>query len=208
MSGLSLESRQSVLLGGERGPAVVPGEPDRSLLVQGPAPNGRAEDAAGRIVAEPRGGRVDPLVRAGLPGRGGRRKRPTRRTFPLGLSTARTDRSSPGEAQGMGPQPHRPLRPGPAGSQSNVAFARSRSADAHSPRQPRSDRACPRLPAKSPSSWPIPGPAPTSAWSIACWIPPIMGSVGDAIGSTSPAMRTPTATPATVTVPCGNTAIG
>ena len=34
MSGLSLESRESALLGGERGPAVVPGEPDRSLLIQ------------------------------------------------------------------------------------------------------------------------------------------------------------------------------
>jgi len=34
MSGLSLESRESALLGGERGAAVVPGEPDRSLLVQ------------------------------------------------------------------------------------------------------------------------------------------------------------------------------
>ena len=34
MSGLSLESRESALLGGERGPAVVPGEPGRSLLIQ------------------------------------------------------------------------------------------------------------------------------------------------------------------------------
>ena len=34
MSGLSLESRESALLGGGRGPAVVPGEPGRSLLVQ------------------------------------------------------------------------------------------------------------------------------------------------------------------------------
>ncbi|MDE2963695.1 MAG: DUF1549 domain-containing protein, partial [Acidobacteriota bacterium] len=34
MSGLSLESRQSALLGGGRGAAVVPGEPGRSLLIQ------------------------------------------------------------------------------------------------------------------------------------------------------------------------------
>ena len=34
MSGLSLESRESALLGGGRGSAVVPGEPARSLLIQ------------------------------------------------------------------------------------------------------------------------------------------------------------------------------
>ena len=34
MSGLSLESREGALLGGGRGSAVIPGEPDQSLLIQ------------------------------------------------------------------------------------------------------------------------------------------------------------------------------
>ena len=34
MSGLSLESRESAMLGGSRGSAVIPGQPEESLLVQ------------------------------------------------------------------------------------------------------------------------------------------------------------------------------
>ena len=34
MSGLSLESRESALLGGGRGAAVIPGEPAQSVLIQ------------------------------------------------------------------------------------------------------------------------------------------------------------------------------
>ena len=34
MGGLQMESRESLLAGGGRGPAVVPGDPDRSLLIQ------------------------------------------------------------------------------------------------------------------------------------------------------------------------------
>ena len=33
-AGLVLDSRQGWLTGGENGPAIVPGEPDRSLVVQ------------------------------------------------------------------------------------------------------------------------------------------------------------------------------
>ncbi|MFG0316098.1 MAG: PSD1 and planctomycete cytochrome C domain-containing protein, partial [Planctomycetota bacterium JB042] len=68
-SGLRLDSRAAILAGGERGPAVVPGDPDASLLV-------RAVRRLDEDLAMPPRGALDPdevrrleeWVRAGAPG--------------------------------------------------------------------------------------------------------------------------------------------
>ena len=49
LGGLRLDSREAMLKGGKSGPAIVPGDPDKSLLISGGAANERqAEDAERR----------------------------------------------------------------------------------------------------------------------------------------------------------------
>ena len=66
MGGLRLDSREGLLKGGKSGPAIVPGDPDKSLLIQAVRQTRRAEDAEGRS-PEAGGDR-----RAGGMGEGGR----------------------------------------------------------------------------------------------------------------------------------------
>ena len=60
-SGLRLDSREAVLEGGENGPAIVPGDPDKSLLIQAVRqthedykmpPKGKLPDPAVEALAE------------------------------------------------------------------------------------------------------------------------------------------------------------
>ena len=46
--GLRLDSREAMLKGGKSGPAIVPGDPEKSLLIQAVRQTGDAEDAEGR----------------------------------------------------------------------------------------------------------------------------------------------------------------
>ena len=48
MGGLRLDSRDAMLKGGNRGPALVPGDPDNSLLIQAVRQTDHAENAHGR----------------------------------------------------------------------------------------------------------------------------------------------------------------
>ena len=48
MGGLRLDSREGLLKGGGSGPAIVPGDPDKSLLIQAVRQTRRAEDAERR----------------------------------------------------------------------------------------------------------------------------------------------------------------
>src|SRR5436190_17517034 len=68
MGGLRLDSRDAMLKGGQSGPAIVPGDPDKSLLVQ-------AVRQTSETLKMPKGGRLKPdeietlveWVRAGAP---------------------------------------------------------------------------------------------------------------------------------------------
>src|SRR3954470_7445432 len=53
MGGLRLDSRESLLRGGRSGPAVVPGDPDKSLLIQ-------AVRQTSEKLKMPKGGRLQP----------------------------------------------------------------------------------------------------------------------------------------------------
>src|SRR5215831_1420160 len=68
MGGLRLDSREALLKGGKRGAAIVPGDPDASLLI-------RAVQQTNETLKMPKGGRLKPeeiaalvdWVRAGAP---------------------------------------------------------------------------------------------------------------------------------------------
>src|SRR5438067_8651236 len=53
MGGLRLDSRDAVLKGGKSGPAIVPGDPDKSLLIQ-------AVRQTSEKLKMPKGGRLKP----------------------------------------------------------------------------------------------------------------------------------------------------
>ena len=90
MGGLRLDSREGLLKGGNPGPAIVPGDPEKSLLIQAVRQTRHAEDAEGRTAEAGRdrradgvgeGGRTWPAFAARLDG-DGRARRPLRRASP------------------------------------------------------------------------------------------------------------------------------
>ncbi len=92
-SGLRLDSREAILEGGENGPAIVPGDPDKSLLIQAVRyahedykmpPKAQAARAAVEALAEwVRRGAPWPIAKAAT---GPRPTRPPRRTGRSGRS--------------------------------------------------------------------------------------------------------------------------
>ena len=56
--GLRLDSREDMLAGGKSGPALVPGDPDKSLLIAALQPQRPAQDAEGRHAAHRRADRL------------------------------------------------------------------------------------------------------------------------------------------------------
>ena len=59
MGGLRLDSREGLLKGGKSGPAIVPGDPEKSLLIQAVRQTHGAEDAEGRSPEAGRDRRAD-----------------------------------------------------------------------------------------------------------------------------------------------------
>ena len=82
MGGLRLDSREAMLKGGKSGPAIVPGDPEKSLLIQAVRQSG--------ALKMPKGGRLKPdevdalveWVRGGAPWPARRRSATTARPMP------------------------------------------------------------------------------------------------------------------------------
>ena len=146
-SDLKLTSRDHLLEGGVRGPAVA-----RQAGRQPPCPGdslpGHAEDAADRQARRPRDPNPHPLGRAGRPvaeigrhRRGGRGLPDHRRTTALLVVPARQgDGTAGGQGRGMGRFADRPLPPGEAQGARPDAGRPRRQAHAAPPRHLRPDR--------------------------------------------------------------------
>ncbi len=65
MGGLRLDSRDGLLQGGKSGPAIVPGDPEKSLLIQAVRQTRDAEDAEGRPAEAGRDRRADGMGEGG-----------------------------------------------------------------------------------------------------------------------------------------------
>ena len=196
--GLRLDSRASILEGGDAGPAVVARRARQEPAGPGgPAP-GRPQDAAqgeaarpGRRVAGELGQDGRPLaLRPGPLGRGQGRRRPEALVVPAG----RRPRPAEGRALRPGGLAGRRLHPREAGGEEARTVAPGRQADPDPPGHLRPDRPAAdarrgrRLPrATSP-------PRRSRRSSTACSPRPATASAGAGTGSTSPAMPTPRGT--------------
>ena len=163
--GLLLDSLEGMRKGGETGPAVVPGKPDESLLIQAVRyddeltkmpPKGKLP-AATRLPSWSSGSRRAPpgprLHRGrGSPHRGSKLAGDRLDGGPqaLGLSADRAACSLPPvKNRGLVAVADRSVRPGQAGSRRADAVAAGRSAHAAPPRLLRPDRACRPRPRRS-----------------------------------------------------------
>ena len=192
--GLRLDSREAMLAGGENGPAVVPGDPQGSLLIQAVRHADETLKMPPEQAAAPR--------RAGRPGRVGRRRcalaegrrvaadrgpgalgvraapgrRAARRPDRLGLAADRPvhRRRPPGQRAAPGRAGRPPDLDPPGVLRPDRPAARARAG-----RGVRRRRAARRL---------------RAAGRRAARLAPATASAGDATGSTSPAMPTPPAT--------------
>ena len=130
--GLRLDSRAALLKGGDSGPALVPGQPDKSRLIEAIAyknvdlqmpPRGKLPDAA---IAD-----LTAWVKMGAPWprrRRRRRPRPARTTSTCTSASAstgpgsRSGRSAAGrQGRGLAARPGRSLHPGEAGGEGPAA---------------------------------------------------------------------------------------
>ena len=197
---LDLRLKRFAVRGGTSGPAVVPGEPDESLLLE---PHAGRRDAAGREEGARRADRR--RSSSGSP-RGRRRSATEPESLPPGIGI------TPEERAYWAFQPLRRPEPPPSGPDDRVrtpidAFVLAKlreqglafdpDADRrtlHPPRHARPDRACRRRRRRSRRSSPTSRPTPTSGWSTGCWRRPPTASGGAGTGSTWPATPTPTAT--------------
>ena len=196
--GLRLDSREAMLAGGESGPAVVPGDPEGSLLVRAVRHADETLKMPPEQAARPR--------RPGRPGRLGRRRR--------ALAEGRRGEADPGSgALGVraAPADHAARRPDRLGLAADRPAHRRRTpgqgaAPRRAGRPPhpdppgvlRPDRPAPRAGADRGVRRPTIGPTPSRGWSTSCSPRPATASAGAATGSTSPATPTrPATTPTT-----------
>ena len=206
MSGLSLATREAAMLGGGRGSAVIPGEPEQSLLVA-------AITRDGALKMPPTGPLPDEEARA--------------LTSWVRDGAAWGDDSAPARATAShwSFQPVR--RPAPP-TVNDAAWVRNPvdrfilaklEEKGVAPSEPADRRTLIRRVSLDLLGLP-PSPAEVEAfladdqpdaydrWSIGCSIRRATANAGDAIGSTSRATPTPTATRSTAPAPSGATATG
>ena len=90
---LRLDSREALLKGSENGPVIVPGQPEKSLLHQGPAPQGELRMPPRSKLAEPVIADIAQWIKIGVPWPATRDKSPSSRPTPVtARSTGRFSR--------------------------------------------------------------------------------------------------------------------
>ena len=157
--GLRVDDRKGLLDGGDTGPAVVPGDPDKSLLLRRVVHKDpkRADAQGGRAARRRTGRRPDPVDqgRRGLAGREGagiaRQAEASLREAEegaLGLADARESEAPRRARRVLAAGRRRPVPPGPAGSRGASARRRRREGRPPAPGDVRPDRpaAGPRRP--------------------------------------------------------------
>ena len=197
--GLRLDSRASILEGGDAGPAVVPGEPDKSPMVL-------AVRHQGDLKMPPKAASCP--TRPSSRWRGGSRWGPPGPSGPVPSAEAKADAArkhwsfqpvrdpAPPRGRGfaVGRLAGRRLHPGQARGEEARPLAPGRQADPDPPGHLRPDRPAPdarggrRLPRRRGARAPSPGS------STACSPRPGTASGGAGTGSTSPATPTPRGT--------------
>ena len=198
--GLDLSTRATALAGGDEGPAIVPGDAKKSLLLQDGAAGRRRRCRDGARPAVRAGGhRPRPLDRRRRPVAGGHRagqaggERVGRGV--VVAATAPSPAAAGSEQWGLGEDGRstrfilaklesKGLRPSTAGRPRARSSAASRS----------TCTACRRRRRRSTPSSTTPSPTPTRGWSTGCWPRRATASAGGGTGSTSSTTPTRTAT--------------
>ena len=199
--GLRLDSREAMLAGGESGPAVVPGRPEGSLLIQAV----RHADESLKMPPEQAAAREPPGTtwpRGSPPARPGRRpprRRPIEGQAHWAFEPLRTI-TPPEDPTGWAAQPIDRFIA--AGHRANGLHPVARADRRTLIRRAYFDLiGLPPSPSGSRRSSPTSGPTPSRGWSTSCSPRPATASAGDATGSTSPATPTRPATTPTIRSP-------
>ena len=188
MGALRVDTKQALLEGGNAGPAIVPGNPERSRLIQALSydeelkmpPGGKLPDAVLERFREwVRMGAPDPRTAASTPK--GRSRRVQRS---LGVPGAAQERAPAGGRRFLGAFAGRSFRAGAARRQRPRAVPGSRPADFCFGGSRTTWSACLRRRTRSMRSSPIPPPTLTRRSSIACSTRRASASAGRAIGWT------------------------
>ena len=127
--GLRVDSRKALLDGGGSGPAVVPGRPSESLLLDAVRHRGELEMPPGRKLRDAQIERWNAGSRRRSLARRGNCQEPIRRcpTPSLGLPARRRPHPAEGPSRRVVPDADRRLHPGPPGGERSGAVADGRS---------------------------------------------------------------------------------
>ena len=209
-AGLRLDTAAAALKGGKNGPVIQPGHGEESPLILALRGEGSGERMP---LNRPPLSEADIALLRDWIDQGARGMADEPPGVPPAAShwafvPPRRPDVPDGPRDELGPQPDRPLHPGPARARRALAVARGRTHDPAPPRQPRPDRPAPVARGGRAGSWPIDRRIVTSGPSTACWPRPISASDGRGPGSTRPAMPTRTATASTPRARSGSTATG
>ncbi len=197
-----LDTREGMLHGGDTGPAIAPGKPEDSLLIdavsykdadlQMPPKGDKLSDQQVADLTEwIRRGAPDPRSLVAKGSSLGLRRR---RARPLVVSCRCASSRCPPCRHRLVPDAGRQLHPGEAGGNGPEAQPAGRQVHADPPGDLRPDRPAADRGRGPAASWSTTRPRPRPRWSTGCSPRRTTASAGAATGSTSPATPTPRAT--------------